>query len=75
MTLARVGSPTLAETRLDHVLEETDEATFRCDKDNFEVSQQVDRDLFSVMVDGDQLHRHFVNLANNARDAMPDQGR
>ena len=72
MTFARVGSPTLSETHLDKVLEEAMETMVK--NDNITLSQHVDSDLYSVMADGEQLQRVFLNLANNAQEAMPDGG-
>ena len=43
--------------------------------EDVEVSLTLDPDLAPVRVDGEQLGSALVNLANNARDAMPDGGR
>lgn len=72
MTFARVGSPTLTETDLAKVLEETLETMVI--NDNVKLSQEIDSDLYPVMADGEQLQRAFVNLANNAQEAMPNGG-
>ena len=72
MTFARVASPTLTETHLAHVLEESLDTMTK--NENVEISRHVDPDLPSVMADGDQLQRVFLNLANNAQEAMPEGG-
>ena len=73
MTFARVGSPNLTETCLDQVLDESLETLAK--NDNVELSLDMAPDLPAVMADGDQLQRVFLNLANNAHEAMPDGGR
>ena len=73
MTFARVASPTLNETQLPRVLEESLETITK--NDNVEFSLHVDPNLPSVMADGEQLQRVFLNLANNAQEAMPGGGR
>ena len=72
MTFARVGSPAPTETHLDSVLAESLETMTK--NDNIELSQHVDPELPTVMADGDQLQRVFLNLANNAQEAMPKGG-
>ena len=73
MTFARVASPTLNETQLPRVLEESLETITK--NDNVEFSLHVDPNLPSVMADGEQLQRVFLNLANNAQEALPGGGR
>lgn len=73
MTFVKVGAFTLTETDLEHVLEETVETMLK--RDNVELLQVLDPDLSPVMADGDQLQRVFLNLANNAQEAMPNRGK
>jgi len=72
MTFTRVGVPSLSLTNLgeavDHAL-----ATVQL-RDNVRLLKQTDPDLPEVLADGEQLYRVFINLANNALDAMPDGG-
>ena len=68
-----VGSFPLTETNLDQVLEGS-MATMQ-KNDNVELSRVVDPSLSLVMADGGQLQRVFLNLANNAQDAMPSGGK
>jgi len=42
--------------------------------DSVQVELSIPQDLWSVMVDPDQLETAIVNLAVNARDAMPEGG-
>lgn len=73
LTFVRVGAFTLTETDLDQVLAESLETMLK--NDNVELFQLLDPDLSPVMADGDQLQRVFLNLANNAQEAMPDGGK
>ena len=73
MTFVNVGSFPLTETNLEHVLEEFVEMMVK--RDNIEVIQVSNPELSPVMADGDQLQRVFLNLANNAQDAMPNGGK
>jgi len=73
MSFARVSAPTLTSTRLDEVIEES---LATMDKnENITLSTFVDQNLHPVMADGEQLQRVFLNLANNAQDAMIDGGK
>ena len=73
MTFVNVGSFPLTETNLGQVLEGS-MATMQ-KNDNVELSRVVDPSLSLVMADGGQLQRVFLNLANNAQDAMPSGGK
>jgi len=72
MSFARVGVPSLSLTILGDVV---GNALSTMDiRDNVHIVKQLDSDLPEVMADGEQLYRVFINLANNAQDAMPDGG-
>ncbi len=43
--------------------------------DNIEVELDLDGDIPSTMVDENQIHQVFLNLLNNARDAVLEKGR
>ena len=73
MNFANVATPTLVETRLDEVLHEALETMVK--NDNIELVMNFDTALDPVMADGEQLQRAFLNLANNAQEAMPGGGR
>ncbi len=73
MTYVKDGVFALTETDLDKVLEETVEIMLK--SDNVELLRLPNPDLSPVMADGDQLQRVFLNLANNAREAMPVGGK
>ena len=73
MTFANVQDPELAETHVDEVLED---ALEMMDKDeNITFSQHYESGLHPVMADREQLQRVFLNLTNNAQEAMRDGGR
>ena len=72
MSFTRVGVSSLSPTNLGVAL---DGALVNMEiRDNVGVTKQIDPQLPEVMADGDQLYRVFINLANNALDAMPDGG-
>ena len=72
MSFARVGVTSLSPTNLGKAVEN---ALSNMEiRDNVHVVKKLDPDLPEIMADGDQLYRVFINLANNAQDAMPDGG-
>ena len=72
MTFARVNSPSLAPADLRHVIED---ALSRVEiRPNVRLTKDFDPDLPQVLADSEQLHRVFINLADNAQDAMSDGG-
>ena len=72
MTFARVSPPTLTAMRVEDILEES--LTTMSHQENVRLSKDVANDLRPVMADGEQLQRVFLNLGNNAQEAMPDGG-
>ena len=72
MSFARVGVPSLSPTNLKEVI---DNALSSIElRENVQVVKRLDPDLPEIPADGEQLYRVFMNLANNAQDAMPDGG-
>ena len=72
MNFAREEEITLAETCLAEVLEQTFETMTL--QDDIKLSQIIDSSVQPVTADGNLLQRVFLNLANNAQEAMPDGG-
>ena len=72
MSFARVGVPSLSPTNLEEVVGNT-LSTMEI-REDVHVVKQFDPDLPEVMADAEQLYRVFINLANNAQDAMRDGG-
>ena len=72
LSYSRVNAPSLSPTDLGATIES---ALARTDTTkNVRAIKWVDLDLPEVLADGGQLRRVFVNLANNAYDAMPEGG-
>lgn len=61
-------------TNLNAVLTETISLVARVIGDNVELVTDLDGDIDAVLVDRAQLQQVILNLAINARDAMPDGG-
>ena len=72
MSFARVGIPSLSATNLEQVVGNV-LSTMEI-RENVHVVKQFDPDLPEIMADPEQLYRVFINLANNAQDAMSDGG-
>ena len=73
MVFAQVSTPSLLPTNLADVIEE---ALFAMEvRENVQVDKRFDPDLPPVLADSQQLLQLFVNLGNNAQDAMPDGGK
>ena len=72
MSFARVGIPSLSTTNLEGVVGNV-LSTMEI-RENVHVVKQFDPDLPEIMADPEQLYRVFINLANNAQDAMSDGG-
>jgi len=60
---------------LNELIEEISKLLSRTLGENIEISLDLDRSIPSVLVDRVQLETAIANLANNARDAMPNGGR
>ena len=61
-------------TDLNRVVRETTELVRRLIGDNVELNVDVGSEIDAVIVDRAQLQQVIINLAVNARDAMPDGG-
>ena len=72
LSFTRVGTTVLAPARINDIIDEA-LRTFVV-RDNVTLLNDVDPDLGTVMADVDQLQRVFLNLANNAQEAMLDGG-
>jgi signal transduction histidine kinase len=64
-----------AVTDLNAVIEETVGLLHRVIGEDIRVVTQLERDLASVLIDRSQLGQVILNLAVNARDAMPNGGK
>ena len=72
LSFTRVGTPVLAEARISDIIERA-LGTFVI-RDNVTLVNRIDPELGMVMADEEQLQRVFLNLANNAQEAMPEGG-
>ncbi len=72
ITFSRGGDPVLKTIRIEKLVEEAVKETLG----EFPVttSYQIPGDLWPVGADENQIHHCFCNLAENAREAMPDGG-
>jgi PAS domain S-box-containing protein len=74
LSFARMKRLRPAMVNLNDVVGEVTDLLRRTLGSNIEVVEQLDPDIPSVMVDTGELQQALVNLAINARDAMPDGG-
>lgn len=73
LSFARLPSPRFKETDLNRLIEETT-AIFREINKGMELTLALDPLLPSLLIDPEQINRVFVNLLNNAAEAMNRQG-
>jgi two-component system cell cycle sensor histidine kinase/response regulator CckA len=62
-------------TNLNHVVAEMDTILRRIIGEQVELTTTLAPDVWSVKIDQGQIEQTIINLAVNARDAMPDGGR
>ena len=72
MDFAQDKAPSLTPTSLEGVI---DSCLATIDKKGkVKIVKQVEPELPKALSDAEQIHRVFMNLLNNAQDAMPDGG-
>jgi PAS domain S-box-containing protein len=67
------GKHTILQPR--HPISEVSQIASQTFPKSIEISTDIDPELWTVFGDATQLHQVLMNLAINARDAMPDGGR
>lgn len=72
---SRVHTRETSMTSVNQLIEDMDDMLVKSLTVSIEVEMQLDAKLWSVNVDAGDLEDAIVNLALNARDAMPDGGR
>ena len=72
MDFAKLKEASLIKTNVDEVLEHALETLSK--RDDIDFLKNIESDIQPVMADGEQLQRVFLNLANNAQEAMPKGG-
>ncbi|PKB58578.1 MAG: hypothetical protein BZY83_06260 [SAR202 cluster bacterium Casp-Chloro-G2] len=73
LTFSGVAAPALEELQVDKVLEDSLETMVK--NDHIVLRSKIAPNLHSIRADAEQLQRVFLNLANNAQEAMPEGGR
>ena len=72
LVFTRAQKPSLTPTNLITIIDST--LSSMDARENVRIVKDFDPHLPEVLADGEQLHRVFTNLINNAREAMPDGG-
>ena len=72
MNFAKIKEATLVETHLEDVLEQALETL--SNRDDIDFLKNIESNIQPVMADAELLQRVFLNLANNAQEAMPNGG-
>jgi two-component system, cell cycle sensor histidine kinase and response regulator CckA len=75
LAFCRRQSVQLQRTNVNEALEEAAALVQRLLPENIQLELDLDAELPAVLADPAQLNQVFVNLAVNARDAMPNGGR
>ncbi|MBI4690899.1 MAG: response regulator [Nitrospirae bacterium] len=75
LTFGRRDRITLAPIDLNDIITTTEKVLGRIIGDNIEVETSLADGRVTVMADGGQMEQVFMNLAKNAKDAMPEGGR
>ena len=72
LNFTSVGVAVLVQASISDIIEEA--LGIFVKRDDVKLGTHLDPDLGLVMADGEQLQRVFLNLANNAQEAMPNGG-
>jgi PAS domain S-box-containing protein len=75
LTFARKSEAAFEPTDVNAVVEEVTSMLRETFPRNIELETRLDLELPDIRADGNQLHQALLNLAVNARDAMPQGGR
>jgi two-component system cell cycle sensor histidine kinase/response regulator CckA len=75
LTFSRKVDPTLSPTNLNQQVEEIKGLLGRTMSKNITISVSLEKALATIHADGGQIQQVLMNLAVNAKDAMPDGGR
>lgn len=75
LSLARRGSRVVAPVDLNHVVRNMEAVLTRVLGDDIEILLELEEAVGPVLADPDEIGQIILNLAVNARDAMPDGGR